>query len=521
VLQTVGFATFPQVTLAATTAANAIKAVGQASRLAGLGAATTATFGALFAAGGAALYGMYDLDKEMDKAAEAQKNLTESVAQNAERLREIIENSAKHGILNITNFQRQAWDALLSQPSAERNRIVADQLMKMPRAPQFTAAQEWKQFLASQQLQSAQEMSLGRVSVGDSGPTGGIFEFERAARAQLAFIEQQKSAGKISASEAAATALEIRHNYQMQLAGMSADGLETLRELTRSEGGEYQGQLAAIKAHFNARKALVEAYYELMRQKSAESSDDEAAKADKFIELAGERAADLKQLNAEQERAIFLASDLGRVAQFSAQNFSAGFANAFVQFASGTKSAGEAFKGFAASFMQSVAQMIIQMLVLRVVSSFLGLGGGGGGGGALGPGGNFSAFARGGFAPKLAANGIMEVNSPTYFPGFNVLAGEAGREVMAVFAQPRLMSIGGMQAMTGSVQGNRLAMVGADDLARRGGGGVGGTITIQVVGSRDYEARILDQAVEGASVRMQNDLVTDTPMRRAVKDAAS
>ena len=47
--------------------------------------------------------------------------------------------------------------------------------------------------------------------------------------------------------------------------------------------------------------------------------------------------------------------------------------------------------------------------------------------------------------------GVSELTGPTYFPRFNVLAGEAGREMMTVLARPRTLSIGGANAIIGSV----------------------------------------------------------------------
>jgi len=193
-----------------------------------------------------------------------------------------------------------------------------------------------------------------------------------------------------------------------------------------------------------------------------------------------------------------------------AESFASGMAGAFVAFVSGTKSAGEAFKEFAASFLQMIAQMILQQMILNALKSS-GLFGFAGGGTAM--------AASGGVFPRYAASGlagVSEVSAATYFPKFNVVAGEAGREMLTVLAKPRMMSIGGMDAVVGNAGNNRLAITDADALARRGG--AGGTIVVEVRGTRDFEARIVNSSVEGAIVRVQNDMATDSQLARATKN---
>ncbi len=193
--------------------------------------------------------------------------------------------------------------------------------------------------------------------------------------------------------------------------------------------------------------------------------------------------------------------------------FSTGFAHAFVEFASGTKKAGEAFREFAASFLKTMAEMIIEQIAFNTISGLLKSLAGGVGAGA--GGGVDMAYAQGGI--KFAANGLAgvgSVSSPTYFPRFNVVAGEAGREMLTVLARPRMMEVGGMQAVVGSAQGRQLAITSASDLAR---GGAGGTIVIQVQGTPDFEARVVSNSVKGAVVQVANDMRQDTPIARGVK----
>jgi hypothetical protein len=195
-------------------------------------------------------------------------------------------------------------------------------------------------------------------------------------------------------------------------------------------------------------------------------------------------------------------TEIQKMGQQAVESFAGGFSSAFVSFLDGTKSAKEAFTDFARSFLSQMAQMILQQTILNAIknSSW---------GGALG-------FAEGGV--RFAANGlagVSSVSSPTYFPKFNVVAGEAGREMMTVLARPRMMEVGGMQAVVGSAQGNQLAITSASDLAGRGG--AGGKIVIQVMGTPDFEARVVQNSVKGAVVQVAQDMRQDTPISRGVK----
>lgn len=131
-------------------------------------------------------------------------------------------------------------------------------------------------------------------------------------------------------------------------------------------------------------------------------------------------------------------------------------------------------------------------------------------------------------APRLPATtglaGVGEVSSATYFPKFNVLAGEAGREMMTVLAKPRFMNMGGMQAVIGNAGGNRLALTNADELAQRNQGGgrnVNGHIVLEVRGNQEFEARLVSTAVNGAEVRVTQNMNRSTRLRQATRAATT
>lgn len=191
-------------------------------------------------------------------------------------------------------------------------------------------------------------------------------------------------------------------------------------------------------------------------------------------------------------------TELQKLGQQAAETFSSGLANAIVRaFTEG----GKAFKEFAANFLAQMAQMILQTIIFNAIknSSF---------GGMIGLAQGGVRFAASGLA------GVQSVASPTYFPKFNVVAGEAGREMLTVLARPRMMEVGGVAAVVGSAQGRQMAITDASALER---GGAGGTIVIQVQGTPDFEARVVSNSVKGAVVQVANDMRQDTPIARGVK----
>lgn len=218
--------------------------------------------------------------------------------------------------------------------------------------------------------------------------------------------------------------------------------------------------------------------------------------------------AEQQRYNQSQTYSYKLKQDMQGVAQSGAQAFSSGLASAAVE---AFDDADKAFQKFAANFFRTMAEMIFQAMILRAVKGALG----------LSDGGQVTAMASGGMI--LAANGVAgvsDVSSPTYFPKFNVLAGEAGREVMTVLARPRFERINGVPAQIGYAGGNRLAITSADALAR-GGGGAGGMVDIRVTLSPEVKAEIVNQSVQNARVAVVQDMSTDSQLSRVTRQKVS
>ncbi len=200
-----------------------------------------------------------------------------------------------------------------------------------------------------------------------------------------------------------------------------------------------------------------------------------------------------------------------KIERAAAAEFSSGLATAIVDFASGAKSAKQAFSEFATSFLTDIAKMIIEMEIMKVLKTVLSFGGGGAA---------VSAQAFGGVT--LAANGltgVRDVSSPTYFPKFNVLAGEAGREMMTVLARPRFMEVGGLQAVVGNAGSSRLAITNADQLAGSGGGG--GKIHVHLTMDQGLRADIVKEAVDGSMITVTREVQRPGRLRDAMRKASS
>lgn len=349
--------------------------------------------------------------------------------------------------------------------------------------------------------------------------------------------------GTMTASEGEAALNHYMDSYNMALTKMAQQGKEVEDALTMETLSFSERRARVINQEFSEREDRLRAYY---AYEIAAAGDN----ASLIVTIKETEAARLAQLDKQRVRALSEFHEMAvYVGQNAAQTFSQGFAQAFVSFASGTASAGEAFKAFGAMFLQSVAQMIVQVLVLRAIMGiFAGAASSGAPGGSA-PG-DFSissgvagaaakggVFARGG-ARYMASGGMSYVNRATYLPNFNVVAGEAGKELLTVFAQPRMARIGGMFAHVGNVGANRMALVNMNDLTRaprfmaEGGfagtqnvenrswnleGGGGGKTEVVIRLEAGLRAEILEEAKSQTTVHIVNEMSRDTALSQQTK----
>ena len=486
-LRIIGFSTFPQITMAVTTAVDGMRALTNAARIAAVESAKAATasaggnivggaiggklggkVGTEFlesAAGGAAgaaaaarapsllagagaiarvagpiaviatslydigkrVYGIYAYDKALNQLDQSMKNGEEQANQTADAIRKMAEGRIESGDLNLTPEAADAIDRLLTLGDS-RGAIAA---IDANTRPAFFMTEAQKAADARRRL--------------------GMIDRDRAVADSVAALENPNDLSTSSKKEDARNTAWRRYS----------EDLKNYNQLLK------EGMI------------------------TQEQSDDLSAQS----------------AIAQNERLLQIKSSFTEMQQMGQRvvlEFASGFSNAFVSFLDGTKSAKEAFSDFARSFLSDIARMIMQQLILNAIKST-------GWGKAL-----FSA--EGGMYPRMMAaggmQGVVDVSSPTYFPKFNVLAGEAGREMMTVLARPRMMEVGGMQAVVGSAQGQQLAITSADQLAERRGGGV---VDIRVTLGPELRAEIVNQSIEGARVTVAQDMRQDTPISRGVK----
>ncbi len=204
-------------------------------------------------------------------------------------------------------------------------------------------------------------------------------------------------------------------------------------------------------------------------------------------------------------------ADMSTLGEQGMRMFSSGLAGAMVDaFEEGDK----AFQKFAANFLKQIAEMILEMIIfntLKAAGKAYFAGGGQSYSGDVNSGAQYANYA---------ADGIQTVSSATYFPKFNTVAGEAGREVLTVLARPSFQRINGVPAQIGYAGGNRLAITSADALANAGGG-AGGNITIEVRVSQGSEARIVENSVKQARVQIVQDMSNDTQLSRVTRQKVS
>jgi hypothetical protein len=390
----------------------------------------------------------------------------------------------------------------------------------------------------NQQKDLVEKMNLARLD-GDAKERQQVldtYDKELEKLRQIAVIENTIADPKLRAA-----ALAGNQDARTEAGDVTAERLTAIDAKQKAENQKIQNQLLAEKQKALNEVIAKETQLEALENKITEENltgearkkqvitDTTNAQIKQFTELAkglgmSQEAIDawiakIKSGAVIQSNALHQTkrdlTDIQQVELGLANEFAYGFSQAFTAFADGSMSAKQAFGEFAIYFMEQMAEMIEKAMILTVIEEALGLTGGK----------SFSDLftsnlkaADGGLFPRMMAAGGFAgmVSSPTYMPSFNVMAGEAGSEMLAVLARPTFRSVGGLDAVVGSAGNNRLALTNADDLANSGGGR-GGTIHIQIDHTPETQARIVSQAVDGAEVRVTQNMQRNTPLRQSIR----
>jgi|GEM_PF-5681324 len=348
-------------------------------------------------------------------------------------------------------------------------------------------------------------------------------------------LNSQFDRGLITAEQWRAALAETKQRYILETAELAREGAAEVDRTHKASLSLMQQEQFAIDEMFKHRRQLIEDYYQYELEKAGETAHAaEIINTNKEATLQlldQQRIASLNEVKLKYDETHLIIKDITR---FASLQFASGFSRAFVDFISGTKEAKDAFREFAREFMASVAQMIMQLLILRAIKA------------AFGP--SIIGLAHGGVVQAAAAGtiaGVSMVTSPTFFPRFNVLAGEAGAEHLAVLSRSRTLSIGGINAIVGNVGPSRLALIDASHLASlaairkaadgilssttshagqpaaQTGAPVAGAATVNIRLAPGLRAEIVDESITGAQIRIINDLHEDSAISSAVKRLTS
>ncbi len=208
-----------------------------------------------------------------------------------------------------------------------------------------------------------------------------------------------------------ATVLELVKNLKQEIARLTAEQNAFIQE---QEALVATGSITQIEAQENIRLKTEETTAEMVRLKEETRQAIEGfvgtAEAAKLLDKA---TISVKNLTKQQQ----LANQVN-------QEFAAGLTTAITDFVSGTLSAKDAFKKFAAEFLKKIAQMILQQTILNAI------GGGGGVGGAVASVGTNHSGGIAGTGPKRLVDPSVFFAAPRYHTGG--IAGLAPNEVPSI-----------------------------------------------------------------------------------------
>jgi len=253
-------------------------------------------------------------------------------------------------------------------------------------------------------------------------------EFSRLATA-LERVENSLSSGKVSAvnrsrgianeiesaaKEAADNLRESARGARLELevdlvAGPTEDVFRDFQRQIAEEQAEVQAKLSA-----QPQAGFLSGFFDSARQGFREVGATSrnfveeltiaygvfGNKAAESIQRVVDRARELRAVQEEIERTTFLGgltagareleSQIKGVGEITSEvlvtgvgAFSSGITDAFLDAATGARTAKEAFSEFAVSFLRQIAQLITQQLIFNAIAGAFGGGGGGGGGGAV------------------------------------------------------------------------------------------------------------------------------------------
>lgn len=378
---------------------------------------------------------MRDLERWIAEAAKGGKTFTDAqIAQARAFIQAQYQDKEKRDPNEATReslarlaLENRAYQAEQTR-DVERQVAIRGEVLRLQYADELKLAAGNAAQLQVIQTRITQEQAAYRKELNDRQEA----DQETAFQAVLADLTQRAQAEKQAAADiarlnvaylnatgqaSAASAAEIEQRYQdlrnkLTSAG-DTEGLMKLQVVIDRE--KLVGELNAFKAEieritrdaqskkeglqldYNAGKISQPAFasgLEQIDQGTAQSLGSMAGEAERLAKALKDPgiATSLQAMIQKLGEADPIMKMMGISTAALANKFASGLSNAIVDFASGTKSAKEAFSQFAASFLASIAQMILQTMILKGLKA-MGIPGLSGGGLAKG-------FAAGGYTGR-------------------------------------------------------------------------------------------------------------------------
>jgi tape measure domain-containing protein len=249
-----------------------------------------------------------------------------------------------------------------------------------------------------------------KTVAGIADSSGSLTESDKQG-ANARVIDAEAAQEEINLLTEQATVLELVKNLKKELTRLTSEQNAFIQE---QEALVATGSITQIEAQENIRVKTQETTDEMIRLKE-ETQEAIAgfvgtAEAAKLLDKA---TISVKSLTKQQQ----LANQVN-------QEFANGLTTAITDFVSGTLSAKDAFKKFAAEFLKKIAQMILQQTILNAI------GGGGGIGGAVASVGSNHSGGMAGTGSKRLVDPSIFFAAPRYHTGG--IAGLAPNEVPSI-----------------------------------------------------------------------------------------
>jgi hypothetical protein len=207
--------------------------------------------------------------------------------------------------------------------------------------------------------------------------------------------------------------VQIEQEVLKEFRDMAEENRESEREM------EEQKRRSAEET-VDYKLTLMQDYYKEIEAAAQEARDLEEELENQAIRMAEETARYQESIKPDLQKwaedAKTWQEQLSDTAMAAAESFSSGFTDAFFEFAEGTKSAEDAFRAFAASFLKDIAKMIMQQMILNAIKTSFGGFFGTAEGGVISPKGGPPGRALGGPVTNTSPYLVGERGPEIFFP---------------------------------------------------------------------------------------------------------